>query len=170
MRLAAALLTLAALAACSQDREVSAPSPEEATVSDEGSEPPAYPALDSLVGEYRVAGIDGQPIDQPYGIALSIGENRISFSPECAGFVWTYEYAADGTLSTERHPDYGGEVAPGGSVAKCAGGLRPTDIPLAQAIDDRRCHPRRADTRKCDSPVGRWPQRYPVLAIGIAAR
>lgn len=136
MRTLATLLAMAALAACSQESEVSAPAPEVTTASDEGTERPLFPAPDRIRGEYRVAGIDGKAVDQPYGIALSITENEISFAPTCAGFVWTYEYAADGTLSTERHPDYGGKIAPDGSVFVCAVGLKPTDIPLAQAIDD----------------------------------
>lgn len=129
------LLPLAALAACSQSNEPAAPEPELATASDEGTERPLFPAPASIIGEYRVAGIDGEALDQPYGVALSITESEISFEPRCAGFVWTYTYAPDGTLTTERHPDYGGEVAPDGSVVACAVGLRPTDIALGKAID-----------------------------------
>lgn len=126
---------LFALAACSQAGDAAEPAPRATTVSGEGTERPNFPVPEDIVGEYRVAGIDDEAPGVPYGIAVSITEAEISYEPKCAGFVWTYEYAADGTLTTKRDPDYGGEVGPDGSVAVCAVGLKPTDIPLSQAID-----------------------------------
>ena len=62
--------------------------------------PPANAPL-SLVGEWRVAGVDGAPIDAPIGIALSIDANSLGFDPRCAGFTWDYAYAV-GQLTTKR--------------------------------------------------------------------
>lgn len=47
-------------------------------------------AVPSLAGEYRVAGIDGKPLDLPYGLALSISPQRIVFEAPCNGYAWTY--------------------------------------------------------------------------------
>ena len=56
----------------------------------------------ALVGEYRVAGIDGEPLDAPIGIAVSIGPRTIELAP-CAGLTWRYTFVA-GALETERSP------------------------------------------------------------------
>ena len=153
MRPVAVALMLAGLSACSPDSEEAASTPEVTSATGDGTERPAFPPAKTIVGEYRVAGIDGESIDQPYAIALSITADKISFAPECAGFVWTYNYSHDGTLSTARHPDHGGETAPDGSTVVCAVGLKPTDIPLSQAID--------AATR-----AGRTPQNAIELSGG----
>lgn len=128
-------VALLAMTACSQADDTTVSDPTVTSASGPGEKRPNFPAPEAVVGEYRVAGIDGEVLELPHGIAVSISDREISFEPKCAGFVWTYEYAADGTLSTKRHPDYGGEVAPDGSTVVCAVGLRPTDIPLARAID-----------------------------------
>ena len=44
----------------------------------------------SLAGEYRVAGIDGKPLDWPFGIALSVSQDRIVFDGPCNGYAWDY--------------------------------------------------------------------------------
>jgi hypothetical protein len=94
--------------------------------------PAAAPA--SLAGEYRVAGIDGEPLNAGFGIALSITEDRISYEPECAGFVWDYTHEA-GVLTTERSARYGPQRQPDGSVVVCAVGVAPELRQLGQAID-----------------------------------
>ena len=58
----------------------------------------------SLVGDYRVAGIDGSEVGGQIGIALSVTEDAISYEPRCAGFAWTYRYDR-GALATERPAD-----------------------------------------------------------------
>jgi hypothetical protein len=93
------------LMACSPDAS-SPPPPDrtgaapavEARESD-GSTP--ITAVGDLLGEYRVAGIDGQPLDAPIGIAVSIDGPMLSFEPTCAGFVWSLKFA-DGRLVTTR--------------------------------------------------------------------
>jgi len=56
---------------------------------------------EALAGEYRVAGVDGQPLDASFGIAISIDAETISYDPRCAGFVWSYRYE-NGSLETGR--------------------------------------------------------------------
>ena len=51
----------------------------------------AEPApVQTLEGEWRVAGIDGQPLDQPVGLALSASAQEIWWDPRCAGYVRSY--------------------------------------------------------------------------------
>ncbi|MDF1835918.1 MAG: hypothetical protein P1U62_13700 [Alteraurantiacibacter sp. bin_em_oilr2.035] len=52
---------------------------------------PSLPAIASLVGEWRVAGIDGQSLDEPHGIALSANEEEIWWAPRCAGMIYSYK-------------------------------------------------------------------------------
>lgn len=119
----AAALALAALlvGACEQERPVPPPA---ATPTPAPSATPHADAPASLVGEWRVAGIDGQPVDAPIGIALSIDTQEIGFDPRCAGFTWDYNYSA-GTLETiRRNP-----------TAICAIGYDPVLDRLAEALD-----------------------------------
>ncbi|AKM08040.1 hypothetical protein [Pelagerythrobacter marensis] len=107
------------LAAC-QPAGDSAPSGP-ATPTDDAT-PAAAPA--SLVGEYRVAGIDGAKVGGDIGIGLSITETAIFYQPRCAGFDWTYSYEA-GALTTERPAD----------TEVCAIGVHPEQQRLAEALD-----------------------------------
>lgn len=50
--------------------------------------------VETLAGEWRVAGLDGQPIDKHYAIALSADSERIWWEPTCAG--QGRDYAIDG--------------------------------------------------------------------------
>jgi hypothetical protein len=73
--------------------------------------PVPTPAATNLVGEYRVAGIDGEELNAPTGIAVSITESTIDLAP-CAGFAWTYTYE-NRVLETKRIP-----VSPTGIVCR----------------------------------------------------
>jgi hypothetical protein len=88
----------AALAACSSPPGSTAdPAP---SASPSGSAAPTASAAPSagtplvvppgLAGEWRVAGIDGQPFDEPYGLALSANEHEIWWAPRCAGMTRRY--------------------------------------------------------------------------------
>ena len=46
--------------------------------------------MPSLAGEWRIAGIDGEPFNETYGLALSADQSNIWWSPRCAGFVRSY--------------------------------------------------------------------------------
>ncbi|WP_305097920.1 hypothetical protein [Croceibacterium aestuarii] len=110
-----------ALAGC----DSSAPSPRP-TASTATATPAAVP-LDSLVGEYRVAGIDGQPLDADYGIALSVTPERIDFA-NCRQIGWSYTLEK-GKIETERSP-------PGGPDAKpCDEELPVYVVQMISAID-----------------------------------
>ena len=51
---------------------------------------PEAPAVQTLEGEWRVAGIDGEALDQPVGLALSASAQEIWWDPRCAGYVRSY--------------------------------------------------------------------------------
>ncbi len=70
-------------------------------------DPAPSPTAQSLAGEYRVAGIDGEDLDAPIGIAVSISPTTIELEP-CAGFAWTYTYTGR-RLETARIPVSGDE-------------------------------------------------------------
>lgn len=94
------LAPAALLAACQQAGDPATTSaPAETPAETAQAEAPA-----SLVGEYRVAGIDGTEVGGGIGIGLSITETNIFYDPRCAGFDWTYTYEG-GALTTERPAD-----------------------------------------------------------------
>ena len=55
------------------------------------------PAVD-LTGDWRVAGIDGAPLDASYGIALVADDTNIWWQPECA--LQYREYSISGSRFT----------------------------------------------------------------------
>jgi hypothetical protein len=124
MRRAAHLL-FALLAACGQPAEQPVPTPTPSATAS-----PALPAPESLVGEYRVAGIDGEELNASFGIALSIDEGKVSFEPTCAGFVWTYAYRG-GALDLERRQEKIGHPPP----PVCAVAIHPLQRQLGEALD-----------------------------------
>lgn len=95
------------------------------------------PAPETLTGEYQVAGIDGREVGGGIGIALSVTERAIAFQPRCAGFVWSYEYAA-GALTTDRpqKPRAAGEALTAAPpVPVCSIAVHPEQARLAKALD-----------------------------------
>ena len=123
----AALLLAALLAACAPTAEEPAAEPSPAAF-DTGIVPA------SIVGEYRVAGIDGEPLETDFGIALSITEETIGYEPRCLGFAWTYSLE-DGRVKIQRDPAYGPQPAPGGGTVTCLPAVSPQHRALAVAID-----------------------------------
>lgn len=107
------------------------------------SEPPAAPPpppagdralVASLAGEWRVAGIDGKPFDEPYGLALSGDAEEIWWAPRCAGLVRTYRIA--GTAFAAGPAKGSGATRPGEpGPAVCAIGLPPRIDEVTRAID-----------------------------------
>lgn len=90
---------LALLAGCADPVENGAPAGEEV-------EQAPLPAPSTIVGEWRVADIDGEPIDAAYAIALSVSREVIKPSPVCfEAWRWSYAYAG-GRLHVEalQHP------------------------------------------------------------------
>ncbi len=93
----AVLLLAVLLAGCGQSAEAPEAAPTE-------TPSPALPVPASLVGEYRVAGIDGAELKGPAGIALTIDQGHVSYEPTCAGYMWSYAYR-DGALDIERRQE-----------------------------------------------------------------
>jgi len=95
--LVAALLAL--LVACTE-------SPEKPTAEPVASSSPAVPrsspspaatAADApaatapaITGEYRIAGVNGRDINQPYAITASISADRIHVTADCINLGWSY--------------------------------------------------------------------------------
>ena len=107
------------------------PSPDPLPAPD-GSQP--ITAIGDLIGEYRVAGIDGSEVQGDTGIALSIDGPLLSYEPTCAGFVWNIA-EQDGGFAFTRAPGYGPSRQPDGSVAVCAVAVAPEQRRLGEAID-----------------------------------
>jgi hypothetical protein len=94
-------------------------------------------AIGDLVGEYRVAGIDGTEVQGSIGIALSIDGPMLSYEPTCAGFVWDIAAEA-GHFTLTRAAGYGPARQPDGTFVVCAVAVSPEQRRLAEAIDAAR--------------------------------
>ena len=98
--LAAALLTSCQPAPA----DPSAPADTATAVTSEGEpQAPSIPAPQTLVGEYRVAGADGQPIDLGWAMTVRIDGERIALTSQCLTPEWTYSYSG-GVLETTPIP------------------------------------------------------------------
>lgn len=132
-RMLTILAASASLAACQQADDVAAPATPASdsgaaatptSVADGDPPAPAATAPASLVGEYRVAGIDGTEVGGQIGIALSITEENIFYDPRCASLEWTYTYQ-NGALTTDRPMD----------APVCEIAVHPEKQRLAAALD-----------------------------------
>lgn len=65
--------------------------------------PDIIASAEGLIGEYRVAGVDGADIDLPHAITASIAEDRIDLTSDCIRLAWSYRFES-GALATEREP------------------------------------------------------------------
>lgn len=81
---ALALLAAAALLTGCYPEVAPQPSPASPPVAE------APPSVETLAGEWRVAGIDGRDFNESYGLALSADERAIWWEPRCAAFVRGY--------------------------------------------------------------------------------
>jgi hypothetical protein len=138
MRSLSLCLLALCLAGCGAEPAPRAPgATETGTCEPRADVPPGSTSLAApgdLVGEYRVAGIDGAELAGDFGVALSIDGPRLSFEPTCAGFVWRIEAVAD-ALRFVRVPQYPA-TAPGGQPAPvCAVAVPPQLRQLGEAID-----------------------------------
>jgi len=129
-------IALVTLVACQPATELDSSEPTRSGPASEASpavsSPAPLPAVsgdrivspDRLIGEYRVAGVDGEGIDLPYGITASITAETIHLTADCVNVEWGYAMDGDGTLSTLRVPTEG-----------CARGLNPTEEALVAGFD-----------------------------------
>ena len=75
-----------------------------------------------LVGEYRVAGVDGAAIDLQHAATVSIDTTRISFASECIAARWSYRL---------RNESIGTEAIP---TIACQRGLYPQERAMMEAL------------------------------------
>jgi hypothetical protein len=76
-------------------------SPAEGSRSTEPAARIALSAPETLVGEWRLAGVDGHLVDLPHAITMSIDAERILVVSDCVNLAWSYRYER-GRLTTER--------------------------------------------------------------------
>ena len=124
------LLTLPpALMACTPQQQAgdsreATPTPATPPVATAPAAPAAAPeATVELPGEYRIAGVDGGEIDQPYAITASITPDRIHVTADCLNFAWTYTAQGD-RIATKRAP-----------VEGCGRGLTASEEAVVAALD-----------------------------------
>ena len=96
----------------------------------------AEESVGTLEGAWRVAGIDGEPFDEPYGIALSADGEEIWWEPRCAGQSVRYRIVNERFIVVEDPPSP--PPAPGSDApparAVCAIGLPPRLPEIMSAI------------------------------------
>ncbi|MFC3101349.1 hypothetical protein [Altererythrobacter lauratis] len=143
----AALLFL--LTACSQD------APPAPLASESTERPTAAPLAEiaSLEGEWRVAGIDGEPLNETYGIALSASMAEIWAEPRCAGMVLGYRIDGQWFTSAPPMPENPQPVPDAPTPPVCAGAVPPRMADVFTAL-------RHADT------IGRTPANGVELSGG----
>jgi hypothetical protein len=104
MRTVSQFLLVALLLGCGSEPEpVAAPANQPVAAESRGEAVEGLPVpVESLAGEWRVAGIDGEEVNAPYGITLSINDETIDLL-DCADLKWTYSYT-DGQIETAHLP------------------------------------------------------------------
>lgn len=124
----------------------SLPSGSEAEMPDNVREEPTAPipgniadgkpitSLGDLLGEYRVAGVDGSEVPHGEAIALSIDGPLMSFDPTCAGFVWEIGFEGD-ALVTRRSSNAADRPAGIPPPPVCAIAVSDGQRALAEALD-----------------------------------
>ena len=127
-------LRAAAVLLCGcQAEPANPPTQKTRTVVPERSAQPAPPAVATLEGEWRVAGVDGQPLDEPIGLALRASKDEIWWAPRCAQFVRSYSIA--GTRLTIGPAQWLRSRPPADVPPPCAIGLPPRLRDVARALD-----------------------------------
>ena len=136
-----------ALAACGseapQPREdageqaATANAPAPAASSAPGAVTPAVQPgpVETLAGAWRVAGIDGENLDEDYGIALSANGERIWWEPQCAGLVRLYRMEGTAITLEPPAPPPAQQGLPRPPPALCTIGVPPAVNRVMQALD-----------------------------------
>jgi hypothetical protein len=97
VRFVPATVLAMACSACtpgSTDRAVAESATATASEAVPGAPQPSPAAITSLTGEWRVAGIDDRPFDEPYALALSGDERELWWEPRCAFHIRSYRISA----------------------------------------------------------------------------
>lgn len=137
------LLAAFALTACSGQSNPDGESPgalaDENGVEESAASSTISSAPTTLAGAWRVAGIDGEPLDETYGLALEANGTQIWWEPRCAGVIWTYTidgnaFASDSYTDPAYRPEPGAPPPP-----VCAIALPPrlSDVAFAIQSADR---------------------------------
>lgn len=84
---------------------------------------PSGSRVGTLAGEWRVAGIDGEPFDQDYGVALSATADEIWWEPRCAGILRRYRIESDSVTMMLPEPPPAQEDLPRPPPALCTIGV-----------------------------------------------
>lgn len=136
---ALAALAFAGLAACGpalpepEEREHPMGDPRaamEGRIVEEFPEP-ADPWPETIRGDWRLAGIDGEPFEADYGVAIHIGQDRIEFD-NCQQIAWNYTHKAE-KVTTRRTPAITIDIKP--KPLPCAAPLEPEIASMVAAID-----------------------------------
>ena len=94
---------------------------------------PGATAVDSLEGEWRVAGIDGHSFDESVGLALRASDQQIWWEPRCAGMARKYAIRGQRIVFRSAEPPR----PPGAPTPPvCAIGLPRRLGDVFQALDD----------------------------------
>ena len=64
--------------------------------------PTPAPAPATLEGAWRVAGIDGRPLDESYGLALTADGQEIWWEPRCFGMIRGYTISGNAFMAGPR--------------------------------------------------------------------
>jgi hypothetical protein len=90
--------------------------------------------VETLAGEWRVAGIDGAEFNEPYGLALSGNADELWWRPRCAGMARSYRISG-GAVSFG--PPAGTQPSSSGAPPPpvCAIGLPPRLAEVMRALD-----------------------------------
>lgn len=86
----------------------------------------------TLAGAWRVAGIDGRSLDEPYGLALTGNDEELWWEPRCAGMVRRYRIEGTSVSFRSLHSQ-----APAGTPPPpvCVIGLPPRLSEVFRALD-----------------------------------
>lgn len=128
------LLALLALGGCRQKPPLPATEPPQPIAAARPIEPaPGLADVTTLEGYWRVAGIDGQALDEPVGIALTASDRQIWWEPRCAGMARNYRIEGVTIRFTSTLPPRApGEPTP----PVCAIGLPPRLGEVFRALDE----------------------------------
>jgi hypothetical protein len=64
----------------------------------------AITEVEELVGEYRVAGVDGRDINLPYGITARISDVAILVEADCVKLSWSYFFEGTSLVTEQLFP------------------------------------------------------------------
>ncbi|MDZ4306801.1 hypothetical protein [Allopontixanthobacter sp.] len=118
MRILAFLILAASTACAPAATETAEPTESVSMATDDLITEPA-----ALLGEYRVAGVDGKDINLPHGISASISAEEIAVLSQCVRFKWAYTLAGGG-FAASRVP-----------TVSCQRGLFPEEEAISRAFD-----------------------------------